>query len=351
MTSPTVPVVAAYPYYPDNPWQDLCYAGLGAHGATMVPVGSLAGLDEIVVACGGVPVALHVNWTTPVAQVVPDVSEAFQQVEAVLATLADCRAAGVRIVWTVHNVLPHELHHVTPELLLHRGLARLADVVHVMNPRTPHLVRPFYELPEGRVVNVPHPSYLGRYEPLPKTVHDGVRLLLFGSLRPYKGVLEFADEVVRARSAGTDVRLLVAGRVSGGWTEEHLRTELERHGDTLELRPGHVDDADLAALFADADALALPYEAGLNSGAAMLAATFSTPVLLGAGLRHSVLLDPTWQVPLWGCDETAGGLGRALTRLGHEAASLQQGAARAAQRVHPDDVARAMARVLLGERA
>lgn len=359
-------VVAAFPWYPDNPWQAVVYGALGARGARVVGLEPF--LDEAALRAqlgGRLPDTLHLGWTTPVAQVVPDVLEAFGRVDAFTRVLDAVREQGVRIVWTVHNVLPHEMPHVTPELLLHRRLAALADVVHVMNPRTADLTAGLYTLPTERTVVVPHPSYRGRLAPVPapRDPDAGTTLLVFGALRPYKGVLEFADLVARARSVGADVRLVVAGRVGGGWTEASLQDALVPFGDAVETRLGYVEDDAVPALFATADALVLPYRAGLNSGAAMLAATLATPVLLGSGLRDSVALDPTWQLPLW--PDAAGGaltaegavdehdadvavLLDALRRLRGERDALAAGAAAAADRAAPERIAARFATVLLG---
>jgi glycosyltransferase involved in cell wall biosynthesis len=302
-------VVAALPFYPDNPWQDLVYGGLAARGAHVVGIGPFFDEDGLRVQLdGALPDVLHVGWTTPIAQVVPDVATAHERVRTFLATVAAVQRAGTRVVWTVHNVLPHEMPHVTPELALHRGLALLSDVVHVMNPRTPALTAGLYDLPSDRTVVVPHPSYRGRIAPLSRSGREArrgpVTLLLFGALRPYKGVLEFAAEVAALRDTGVDVRLVVAGRVGGSWTEDVLHAALAPFGDAVEARLGFVDDDAVPALFAGADALVLPYATGLNSGAMMLAATVGTPVLVGPGLRASVELDPGWQIPLWADHDT-----------------------------------------------
>jgi hypothetical protein len=66
-----------------------------------------------------------------------------------------------RIVWTVHNVLPHETI-TSNDVAIRRKLARMADAVIVHSSSTlPALAAAGITVPEATVI--PHPSYVGRY--------------------------------------------------------------------------------------------------------------------------------------------------------------------------------------------
>ena len=107
------------------------------------------------------------------------------------------------------------------------------------------------------------------------TVHR--RLLFFGIVRPYKGL----DVLLRALAAGPDdVALRVVGEFWGGTgTTEALIDELGLR-DRVELRPGYAAADEVPALFADCDALALPYRTATGSQAVWMAYEFGVPVVV-----------------------------------------------------------------------
>jgi glycosyltransferase involved in cell wall biosynthesis len=94
------------------------------------------------------------------------------------------------------------------------------------------------------------------------------RLLFFGMVRPYKGL----DVLLRALAAGPpDVSLLVAGEFWGGTGEaRRLVAELGLAG-RVTLRPGYVPAAAVPGLFAEVDALVLPYRTATASQNAWVA--------------------------------------------------------------------------------
>ena len=363
-----VRTLAVFPYYADNPWQDTVHQGLVDRGDRVVGLADVSDVGSVRAQLGGLlPDSLHLGWSTPVTQTVPDVVESMRRVRVFLETVRELRRLGVRVVWTVHNVLSHELHHVVPEIALHQGLADEVDVVHVMNPRTAEVVRPLYSLPPASTRVLPHPSYPGVdvggvADESPSSGRTPVRLLLIGEIRPYKGIVPFAQLVHAARSEGVDVTLEIRGRVGGGLAVSDLVSELSDL-DGVSFVPGRVAEADLAPVLSGADALVVPYAAGLNSGVAVLAASAGRPLLVGPALRGSWSLEPTWQLPLWPAragDETADHHGHevsprsgvaalrgAVARVGDEGPALRRAAREAARLTAPETLAHEYAELFL----
>jgi glycosyltransferase involved in cell wall biosynthesis len=100
--------------------------------------------------------------------------------------------------------------------------------------------------------------------------------LFFGLVRPYKGV----DVLLRAMADGPDdVMLRVAGEVWGGRAEwDELIAELGLT-DRVEFIDGYVSAAEVPALFADVDALVLPYRTSTGSQAVWTGFQFGVPVI------------------------------------------------------------------------
>ncbi|MFD0851275.1 glycosyltransferase, partial [Actinomadura adrarensis] len=102
------------------------------------------------------------------------------------------------------------------------------------------------------------------------------RLLFFGMVRHYKGL----DVLLRALDAGPeDVSLTVAGEFWGGVDEMRALIRELGLGERIDLRPGYVPAADVPGLFADADALVLPYRSATASQNVWMAHEYGLPVI------------------------------------------------------------------------
>lgn len=194
------------------------------------------------------------------------------QVPPYRVLLAAARGVGKKVI-VAHNVLPHErsavdrmltvqLFRAADQIVTHsesqRELAAgLSGVPVVMAPIAPHM-------PPDFALGTPGPG-------------EHRRLLFFGLVRPYKGL----DVALRALAAGpSDVRLRVAGEFWGGTAAtEALISELGLT-ERVELRPGYTAAEDVPGLFADVDALVLPYRTVTGSQGVWTAFQFGVPVLV-----------------------------------------------------------------------
>ncbi|GAA4449618.1 glycosyltransferase [Phytohabitans houttuyneae] len=189
---------------------------------------------------------------------------------AILAGLGRHRTA--RVVAQCHNVLPHERGSMDVRLI--RGVLSRVDGVLAHTAEQAKIAKSLTDKP----VVVEHMAPVVVASPTAPCTVDGVfnRLLFFGIVRPYKGL----DVLLRAMAAGPPgVTLRVAGEFWGG-TEETQRLIRELGlVSRVELRPGYVDAADVPSLFADADALVLPYRSATASLNAFLAFAHERPVI------------------------------------------------------------------------
>jgi glycosyltransferase involved in cell wall biosynthesis len=187
----------------------------------------------------------------------------------ILAGLGRRRRA--RVIAQCHNVLPHERRATDVRLM--RGVLSRVDGVLVHTAEQAKIAKSLTDKP----VVVEHMAPVVVASSTPAT-SDGVfnRLLFFGIVRPYKGL----DVLLRAMAAGPpEVSLRVAGEFWGGSGETVALIDELGLGSRVELRPGYVDAADVPSLFADVDALALPYRAATASLNAFLAFAHERPVI------------------------------------------------------------------------
>jgi glycosyltransferase involved in cell wall biosynthesis len=179
------------------------------------------------------------------------------------------------VVAQCHNVLPHERRPVD-RLLMRSVLARV-DGVLVHSDAERAQAR---DLTNRLVVTQPMAPILVARRGVDRTPGEGVvhrRLLFFGMVRPYKGLDVLLQALARCP---VPIDLRVSGEFWGGAepTTQQLVNNLGL-ADRVELRPGYVDAADVPALFADVDALVLPYRAGTASFNAYLAFEHGCPVI------------------------------------------------------------------------
>ena len=209
-----------------------------------------------------------------------------------LVLIAVARRRGAALIWTAHNLQPHEREHPR---LMGAFLAVFAFLVDLVIPltagsRAPLTAR-YRGLRRTPFVVVPHGHYRDVYPP----AHDqeGSRrrlglepsrrtLLTLGAVRPYKNVAQLVRAFVDRQAP--DAQLAIVGRVSA----EGLRDEIEaaRRGDErIHLHLSAVSAEDVSSWHAAADIVVLPYDtaSSLNSGAALLALSLDRPVVMPDG--------------------------------------------------------------------
>lgn len=281
-------VLGYHPVARMNPFQALLYKH--AIDAGFVPVG-LTDWSEVeslrVARQVGSRAALHLHWTSRVLAPAENEADAERRADAFIANLKSLSGAGVRIVWTVHNVLPHQCVYPSVEARMRSALIDVADVVHVMAEETASATANHYTIPPAKTIHVPHPSYVGAYPShLDRDIlrfemgydRNDLVLGMVGSIQLYKGIPELIDVTKRLVSSDPDLRVIVAGIVGRDPGSADLVAQLEREVH-IEVLPRRLSDIEMASIVTAADAIVLPYRSSLNSGAALLGLSFGTPIV------------------------------------------------------------------------
>jgi len=223
-----------------------------------------------------------------------------------LPMLALLRLSGARIIYVVHDPLPHAWKMPAQLRWLENGsfavAYRLSSALVVLSQSARKTLVETYRLGKRPVVVIEHGVFvLGMPSPAPG---DG-RLLLFGTIRRNKGVREAIEGVLAARACGASVRLVIAGMPDpvepDYWAdcEELARS----HPEAFDLEIGYVTDERLKELVSECDAFLMPYrDFHSQSGVAMVAASNARAViasragglgdLIADGLPAVVIADP-----------------------------------------------------------
>ena len=253
--------------------------------------------------------------------------------------LAALRLLRRRIVYTAHDVLPHE--HTSDDAVRLQRLVRYVDRVILHSHENGRAFRRTFGDAARSLYIVPH----GNYFFFPGAVRSGNGdartavgvpresriILFFGAIRPYKGLGDLVAAFSLVRQQVPAARLLIAGypfEDFGPYREAIAGEDLE---DCVTTHLGYHPMSEVAKFFEAADVAVLPYRTASQSGIAQLAFAFGVPIVATrtGGLpeviengRTGLLVDPGDQR----------GLAEAITRLLEDPSLCRAMSERAKQR-------------------
>ena len=260
-----------------NPYLDLFYRALAPFGvqADRPAVYSARGL----LAARGPVDVLHFHW--PEASWGGGRWSRVAGVARFVSLLAVAKARGVRVVWTAHNVEPHESPAFAARVGL-RALGAASDLVICHSEAARAEVHRRYR-PRAETVVMPHGNYAGWY-PAPAPRPDVVRaygldperpvVVCAGMIRGYKG-FDLAVDAVRELDG---VQLVVAGLpFCNGDLLDLERRASEIPGVRIVGRS--LSDQEYADLVGASDLVLLPYRKITGSGSLLSAWTLGRAVV------------------------------------------------------------------------
>jgi beta-1,4-mannosyltransferase len=274
-----------------NPYQRLLYAELGRQGFPLAAPSKLklrwlwSSRKEIAV--------LHFHWPQGYWRYNRDPRRLGGALSglttiAFASRLLLARLLGYRVVWTVHQVYPHELACVRVDRWGATTLAALSHLLLAHDAATARSVKQELGRSARKLEIVPHGSYIGVYPEGRERSQvradldipdDAVVFLCFGDVRAYKeiGILLSAFRLADA----PDAVLLVAGAVGNGDAASSVEAAIAADH---RIRPplGFVPDGQVAELFAASDVAVLSRGDGGTSGALVLALSMGVPVVSAA---------------------------------------------------------------------
>ncbi len=247
------------------------------------------------------------------------------------------RAMGIKVVTTVHDVIPFDAKPYQRRLF--RALYSLSDKVIVHTEASRQELIDLMGVTSHKVAVVAHgiPSYFTAVRSVPKAeakralglAPEAKAILFFGQIKHVKGL----DVLIRAFASVQKHRpeswLVIAGPL---WKDDFepyakLIRELGLQKNVLiDLR--YVPDAEVPVYFHAADVVALPYYRIYQSGVLLMAQAFGRPVIASAvgGLAEVICDGETgWLVPPGDHAALAGVLRRVLADTESAEAVGQEG--------------------------
>lgn len=285
------PHILAYtPVARVNPYQALIYRSFGQENIACAPVLRPDKLNALENAIGfGLSTSLHLHWNAWMTFGETDVFRARSLALGMVGRLERLRSRGINLIWTVHNLYPHDALHLDLELEIQQRIADAANIVHVMSDSTLAAMDGLVKIDTTKIVKSPHPSYEGAYpdfisrEEARMTLGldpDEVVFVLFGAIKAYKGLARLMDaiDILIATEPQFRFRVIVAGGAdNSSETKQFINRALLHPKVIIESNKVASDRAQYFLRAADVGLV--NYERALNSGAALLYGTFDLPVV------------------------------------------------------------------------
>ncbi len=198
------------------------------------------------------------------------------------------RRFSARLVYTVHNVLPHDREHDPAMVAHYRRLYHQVDHLIVHSEYQRRLLRERFGVADEHMTVIPHGPLFYRLTlpPRPEAARrlgchgPGPYVLHFGHMRPYKGTELLLEAMAGVVQHYPQAVLLLAGPAT---TERSraLQACIERYNldGHVHAHFGYVPTATLAAYFALADVVVMPYLQIDQSGVLLSALGLGLPVI------------------------------------------------------------------------
>ena len=190
-------------------------------------------------------------------------------------------ATKKKIIWNVHNKLPHDTKNVQKAKKFMKSLAEVAYKIVIHCTESTEIIREVCDNNPAildKVVLVPHPNYIGVYgaEKTENSLHnDKLSLCFFGKIKEYKNIELLIDTVKELNF--DDVELKIIGRC---WNTQYFHN-LIGNNPHIKTDFRFIDDTEIPEISANCHLFVFPYNtaSSLNSGATILAFSYGRSVL------------------------------------------------------------------------
>ncbi len=245
--------------------------------------------------------------------------------------LWSAKALGYRIVWTAHDLLPHDQVFFDDKKARRFLTGRTDAVIALSGATAKELARlgvaGVQVIPFGSYAS-PYPRTRGREEARAELglAPDDVAVLLIGKLERYKG----ADLLLQAAAglpSSCPVRVVLAGACTEAAYLAALRELAREAGPRAIVRLERIPDEEMATYLDSADFAVFPFRAVTNSSSVLLAQSFGLPVLVPTLASLSDLPEET----VLRYDPCENGLEQALERAAELSDQVREEMGRAAQ--------------------
>ncbi len=198
-----------------------------------------------------------------------------------------------RIVWTVHNTVPHD-RQTRNDI---KQAQRLSSSAHRLIVHSAAVLQEIEHLgfEVRRAVVIPQGAYIGQYGPSPSVevarsalgISPETKVILFfGFIRAYKGLPDLLEVWKAIRARGT---LVIAGPCSDDSIMKQI-DEYARTTTSILNHVGYVKDEDVPTYFSASDVVCMPFRSVTTSSTALMAMSMGKPIIAPRPGRFAIYL-------------------------------------------------------------
>lgn len=205
-----------------------------------------------------------------------------------LLCISFIKLLGYKLVWTVHNVLPHEKQFINDVWAL-RFLSKLCDAKIVHSKSTIGKMKKMgFNVSKCKII--PHGNYMGIYpNSITKTVARNILnlskkdfvFLFFGIIREYKGIDDLLIEFSKLVNIYKEnkIKLIIAGECIDIGLQKLIEKYQISLKDILICESEYILDKDVQIFFNACDVVVYPFKKITTSGSVILALSFIKPIV------------------------------------------------------------------------
>ena len=197
--------------------------------------------------------------------------------------LLSLRAVGIQIIWTVHNLLPHDQIFRDDRVARKYLISKSAAVISLSNNSRQELISNFgakkvLVIPEGPLY---HSTPIDRQEMRERLgVGDNQTLIIaVGKINRYKGL---SDLLRAAKNLDHSIAIRIAGEAPQNYQSElvNLLNEARSTDADIQMQFGELTDEEFGGYLKAADFFAAPFREITNSGSINAALAAQIPVII-----------------------------------------------------------------------
>jgi beta-1,4-mannosyltransferase len=220
---------------------------------------------------------LHLHWPSLIYQSEKKTIKKIK-IKIMLMFFRIIKYKQVKLVWTAHNLYPHDTNNINEEKTIREKIINYCDLIFTLSEGLKKLFISEFNIPDSKVKVIKHGhyyrnEYINKSELIESKNKDCV-FLFVGQLRPYKGIEDlvkvFTDNNIE------DAKLIIAGNPN-----EEMRNylhQVEQPNITKIIR--FITREEMLSLINKADYIILPYKNITTSGTAILGVSFDTPIIM-----------------------------------------------------------------------
>jgi len=190
----------------------------------------------------------------------------------------------VKIVWTLHNILPHDVKRARTHAFIRRFFANQCEWIRVFAVSTVVNASKVLNIEKSKFKVIPEGSYVGYYENKVRnreakellSIKESDRLvfLFLGGIRDYKGL----ENLINVFKGYSEYDLIIAGKP---YSKSYLEKLLSQAKEVLNITiiPTFIPDEELQVYFNACDVVILPFDKIENSGSVILAMGFKKAIV------------------------------------------------------------------------